>query len=361
VGHNIPIVIGEGSPYARGYHLGSSERVRVRHAVHAYMVMFRAAGLRQAAVYDQAERFLPVIDAYAPHLVEEMRGIAEGTGHDLRAIVALNCRTELLYAVGKAIECTSLGVTPPASADGHVRLAQNWDWHPSMTGALVLWVIRRADGPDLLTLTEAGMVGKIGANARGLAMVVNLLTSDADHPGPALPMHVILRKVLEDAGSVSSATAMIAAAARCSSCNHMLADCDGNLADVEATPQGIVELRSDRGVLTHTNHCLDPDLAARDSYARDKPDTLARGARAEALAGRASLDEAAMRAILADHSTAPKGICRHPQPDLPFAEQAATIASLIFDLTAGTLALADGEPCETPYRRLRLSDYLRLD
>ena len=67
----------------------------------------------------------------------------------------------------------------------------------------MLWVIHRADGPDLLTLTEAGMVGKIGANAHGLAMVVNLLTSDADHPGPALPMHVILRNVLEDAGSAA--------------------------------------------------------------------------------------------------------------------------------------------------------------
>jgi isopenicillin-N N-acyltransferase-like protein len=325
------------------------------------MVMFRAAGLRTATVYEQAERFLPTIDAYAPHLVDEMRGIAAGSGLDLQAIVALNCRTELLYAVGKATECTALGVTPPASADGHVRLAQNWDWHPSMAGALVLWVIHRSDGPDLLTLTEAGMVGKIGVNARGLAMVVNLLTSDADHPGPALPMHVILRKVLEDAGSVTAAASMIAAAARCSSCNHMLADRDGDLADVEATPQGIVELRGDRGVLTHTNHCLDPDLAARDSYARDKPDTLARGARSDALAGRGPLDEAAMRAILADHTSAPKGICRHPQPELPFAEQGATIASLIFDLTAGTLDLADGEPCETHYRRLQLSDYLRVN
>jgi isopenicillin-N N-acyltransferase-like protein len=120
-----------------------------------------------------------------------------------------------------------------------------------------------------------------------------------------------------------------------------------------------VELRSDRGVLTHANHCLDPYLAVRDSYARDKPDTLARGERAEALTDRGVLDVAAIRRVLTDHSTAPMGICRHPQPDLPFAERAATIASLIFDLTSGTLDLADGEPCCHDYRTLRLTDYPR--
>lgn len=356
----IPIVVSEGTPYQRGYHLGSSERARVRHTVHAYMVLFRAAGLRREAVLGEADRFLPVIEDYAPHLVEEMRGIAEGSGHDPREIAALNCRTELLYAVGGRTECTAVGAAPHAAADGHVRLAQNWDWHPSLRGALVLWAIRRPDGPDLLTLTEAGMVGKIGVNAAGLALAVNLLTSDADHPGPAIPMHVVLRRVLEAAGSADEAAALIAAAPRCSSCNHLLADRRGGLVDVEATPRGVVELRAASGILTHANHCLDPQLATRDSCARDTPETLARGRRAADLAGEGPLDDAAPRRFLADHQSVPKAICRHARPEEPFAEQSATIASLIIDLTAGTLDLADGPPCTAAYRTVQLADYLRV-
>jgi isopenicillin-N N-acyltransferase like protein len=161
----IPLVVSEGTPFARGLHLGRVQAERVAHSVSAYLELFKArAGLDHAGVLNTAERFIPTIGAYAPHLLEEMRGMAEGSGHDLRAIVAINCRTELMYGVPFG-ECTSIGVTPEASADGHVRLAQNWDWKVSLAGALVLWAIRRDDGPDVLTLTEAGMVGKIGANA----------------------------------------------------------------------------------------------------------------------------------------------------------------------------------------------------
>ena len=33
--------------------------------------------------------FMPSIAHYTPHLLEEMRGIAEGAGHDLREIIAI--------------------------------------------------------------------------------------------------------------------------------------------------------------------------------------------------------------------------------------------------------------------------------
>ena len=154
---HIPIVISEGDPFERGRHLGRTEALRVAHTVTAYIAIFRRfAGLRHNNVLAQAERFLPTIASYAPHLLEEMRGIAEGAGRDLREIVAINARTELMYGVGnggRPMECTAVGISPAASKDGHIRLAQNWDWIPTLAGAVVLWVLRRDDGPDVLTLT----------------------------------------------------------------------------------------------------------------------------------------------------------------------------------------------------------------
>jgi isopenicillin-N N-acyltransferase-like protein len=314
--------------------------------------------LNHEAVLRHAERYIPSIEQYAPHLLEEMRGIAEGSGRDLREIVAINARTELMYGVRQRPECTSIGISSIASTDGHNRVAQNWDWTPTLAGSPILWIIHRAEGPNVMTLTEAGMVGKIGINTSGLAMCVNLLKSDSDHAGPAVPMHVILRRVLEEANSVEEAVVLINTAERCTSCFHMLVDRRGGLAGVEATPAGQHVLQSDKGVLTHTNHCVSPELFKHDSNALEFPETLARGERAQFLAREQKIDEVILRSILADHETAPGSICLHVEPGVPMVENYESVASIIFDLTAATVDIAEGPPCENAFHRHSLQDYL---
>ncbi len=357
---HIPVVVSEGEPFASGLQMGQSETDRVRHTITAYMEMFRQkAGLQHEEALANAERFIPVIEDYAPQLLAEMRGIAEGAGRDLREIVAINARTELVYGARQQAECTSIGISAAASADGHLRLAQNWDWHPSQVGAVILWIIRRNDGPDVMTLTEAGMVGKIGINAAGLAMCVNLLSSESDYDGPAVPMHIILRSILEKAHTVAEAIAILHTTKRCTSCNHLLADRSGALADVEATPNGLRVLYPINGILTHTNHCLNSELFEHDRFAREQPETLAREDRVSTLTIQQQIDEAYLHTILSDHGTAPNSICLHQQKELPIMEQNESIASIIFDLTAGSVDIADGPPCQHAYNHLLIGDYLR--
>jgi isopenicillin-N N-acyltransferase-like protein len=333
----------------------------VIHTITAYLEIFaQTAGLNREGVFSHAERFIPSIAAFAPHLLEEMRGIAEGAERDLREIVAINTRTELMYGVTQRPECTSIGINTIASTDGHIRVAQNWDWRPTLAGSLILWALHRDEGPDVLTLTEAGMVGKIGINSSGLAMCINLLMSDTDHAGPAVPMHIILRSVLDDARSVEEAISLINTTNRCTSCFHMLVDHSGALAGVEATPAGHHVLRSASGVLTHANHCISPQLFIHDSNAREYPETLARGDRAQTLASKQQIDEHFLHSILSDHETSPGSICLHVEPGIPLVENNESIASIIFDLTAGTVDIAEGPPCENAYRRLALKDCLRF-
>ncbi len=349
---HIPLVISEGQPFARGQCLGRSERQRVQHTVNAYMRIFENfSGLSREAVFKQAERFIPAIANFAPHLLEEIRGIAGGAQCDTREIVAINARTELMYGITHRPECTSIAISAAVSADGHTRVAQNWDWHPSLVGTLVLWLVKRSDGPDLLTLTEAGIVGKIGINSAGLAMCINLLRSDSDSGGPAAPMHIILRRVLEECHNVDEAIALIGNTPRCTSCNHMLADRSGAIADVEATPAGQWVHRPTEGILTHTNHCANPVLALQDRYVREYPETRERQSRMQTLAQSHPLTENDLRAMLADHATSPYSICLHNDADWSFTEQGESIASIIIDMTGGTLDVANGPPCEHRYQR----------
>src|SRR5947209_2247002 len=94
----IPLIISEGTPFERGFHLGHTESGRITQSVVAYMELFKqVAGLSRNDVFAYAENFIPAIAHYAPQLLEEERGIAEGAGRDLREIVAINARTEMMY------------------------------------------------------------------------------------------------------------------------------------------------------------------------------------------------------------------------------------------------------------------------
>lgn len=349
----IPLVISSGAPFERGLQFGRQEQRRVQQSIRAYQGIFRLLhGLRQNDIYALAEQFLPVIATHTPALLEEMRGIAEGAGCDLREIIAINARTELMYGVKSMAECTALGIQSAISSDGHVRLAQNWDWHAAQAGSVVLWDIRPSEGQRIVTLTEAGIVGKIGMNAAGLGMCINLLVSDSDHPGPALPMHVILRHLLDEARSVHEAVTLLASTPRCTSCHHLLADRTGVVAGVETTPMGQHVIAPTQGIVTHTNHCYDQALFACDKGAREEPETLARGERIRHLAQRPTIDTDAIQLMLSDHDTTPNSICLHVQPDAPAGKHSESVASIIMDLTAGTIDVADGPPCQYPYRRM---------
>jgi isopenicillin-N N-acyltransferase like protein len=119
-------------------------------------------------------------------------------------------------------------------------------------------------------------------------------------------------------------------------------------------------LRATDGVLTHANHCVAPDLFAHDTNARDYPETLTRGERAKSLANARMIDESYLHSMLADHETSPGSICLHIEPCIPLVENYESIASIIFDLTTGTMDIAEGPPCENAYHRHSLDEYLRV-
>jgi isopenicillin-N N-acyltransferase-like protein len=51
-------------------------------------------------------------------------------------------------------------------------------------------------------------------------------------------------------------------------------------------------------------------------------------------------------------------VCCHPDPRLHPHDRGATLASVLMDLSARQMWLADGSPCEAPYRRLDYAGFL---
>src|SRR5206468_3529765 len=75
-------------------------------------------------------RFLPLFEKHCPHLVEELRGLAEGADVDLAEALAVQVRGELGPVGGEG--CTTLVVAPRGTAAGQVLIGQNSDLEPEL-------------------------------------------------------------------------------------------------------------------------------------------------------------------------------------------------------------------------------------
>jgi isopenicillin-N N-acyltransferase-like protein len=153
-------------------------------------------------------------------------------------------------------ECTALAVLPAASKDGHTWLAQNWDWIGEQRASLVVLRITDDDGTQRITLTEAGMLAKIGLNDRGVGVCLNILRSNDDGRKPGMPVHVLLRRLLE-CDSVDDACAVAQSVTHGASSNILVADADGHAASLELSPRDVAIVAPANGTLAHTNHYLD--------------------------------------------------------------------------------------------------------
>lgn len=381
----FPQITITGEPFERGRQYGAATAAQVRHSIASYARLFAyRRGLDWAAAQNEALAYAPLLAEIAPDLLDEMRGIAAGAGRTLAEIIALNVRTELLAGVGVGVhhpeaaaalarnraagvpqhveqpatangagddgECTTAAAAPPATANGGVWLAQTWDWQGDQRAACVLLRIISPDQPPILTLTEAGMVAKIGLNGAGVAVGLNLLRSQADGQRQGMPVHILLRQMLQTTSVAAARELAERIPASGSSC-ITLAGAGGELMALEITPGGVTELPAREGLLAHANHCLDAGAAAGECALEPTSTSRERYGRAWELlhAAAGQIDLAVLERILRDHEGAPRCICRHPDPRVAAVDRSESVCGVIIDLAAQTMHVAANVPCLAPF------------
>lgn len=367
----FPHVLVEGTPRERGRAYGEQARERVRRSVEAYGEVFAAyTGWDWDAVTEQAGAYEAPIERFEPRYLEEIRGIAEGARVEDADVLAINVRTEVMFAAKarqatrdarRVGECSAFAVTPDRSADGHTLIGQNWDWLLHASETCVILEVQQDVGPDYVTVVEAGLLAKTGMNSSGIGLVTNALVCEADRGEPGIPYHVALRAIL-DAENISDAYATLQRGFRSSSANYLIAHADGLAVDIEAIPGDFDRLYLSfphDGVLLHTNHFRSERFTGSDVgqwLMPDSPFRLDRLSSRIAEEPAVSLDT--FRAALADHADYPSGVCCHPDTRSAPLDQGATVASILMDLNTKTMWVADGHPCTAPYRELEYGSFL---
>jgi len=351
----LPVISVKGRPGEVGFQYGRECREMIQKNVHLYFRLFKHyAQLDRSQAISLAKRFIPVIQAFDPAILEEMKGAADGAGLEFEEILALNTRTELMYPESLATggECTSVAVLSEASARGEVLIGQNWDWKPHLTESTVLLEIEQEGRPNVVTLTEAGIVGKIGLNSQGLGACLNILKSPLGLVG--VPIHVLMRGIL-NCERLGDAVKKIVGQDRGSSNNCLIAHRDGAAMDFETAPREWDCIYPEKGVIVHTNHFTSERLKPMDTNVGLYPDTLVRFGRARQRlmeeSGRITVDD--LKEIFRDHLNHPNSICRHPDERDPELEHCQTVASIIMNLTERVVHIASGPPCQNEYQTMK--------
>jgi isopenicillin-N N-acyltransferase like protein len=284
-----------------------------------------------------------------PELVEELEGIAAGAGQDPLELLAVNARTELL-APGPASECSVIGRV----GDGRVELAQTWDWHPDLAPARVVVTTAAPDRPWFTTVTEAGILAKLGVGANGLACGLNFLGCSIDGGRGGVPIHILLRVLLERCEGATDALALLLGAhVTASSCVTVAAAEPGGVAlfAVELSPGGAgLVWPDDDGLLVHTNHFLNAPARGEDTDVVAYPGTLLRRRHLEHVL-RAGMDPPR---ALAEHFPAGEPVCRHDIGEDAWADRRDTLLAIAVDPAAPSLRVAAGPPCRAPFETVAL-------
>jgi len=343
------------SAFERGVQHSTAARPQVAVSLATYERLFRDfAGIEWDQAKALGEAYGDAIGRFDPESLDELRGVAAGSGFELSEILALNARSEIALGPRMIDGCTAFAAFGRAARNETTVLAQNWDWRASQRDAFVTFLISRPGKPDITMLTEAGIIGKIGFNALGLGVCLNAIVTDQVTP-TGTPLHVVLRGILESR-NLGEAIETVARASIASAANFLIAQQGVGAVDIEALPAGIDVLLPERDVLVHTNHLLSPKFAAvNDLEVHVLPDSYPRLARARRLLedNHGQLAPETAQEILRDHANEPDGICRH-EDDVgdPEGKRLQSVFSVVMDLERRQLSVTDGPPCSSAYVEL---------
>jgi isopenicillin-N N-acyltransferase-like protein len=370
VSHLRTIEISGADARDRGRQYGEAARTLIERSLAFYAESVpRATGLSWAEVLDRAPYWVPVIEPHAPELLDEVRGIADGSGRTFAEILALNGRGELTRGNPFADEpaatldgqrddgCTSFALLPQANPLGHVWAGQNWDLWAGVADTIVLLRISQPGKPTVIGHVEAGQLARHGANSAGLALNANGLGAGFG-PGLAVPGTFVRRMVLES-WDLYDALQVVFGTRQSLSSNLLLTHRDGFAIDVETTPGRHGWMYPTDGLLVHGNH-FQAFVPAQleDTYRPFSPDSLYRVPRVEEGLRQAARDGSTEKAVetivqttMSDHFSHPNAVCQHVDPRRHELDRYATIVSSLVDLTTGIYRLTPGLPCGNSYQQ----------
>lgn len=367
---DLRILTLEGTPKNRGRIHGEALRGEIHEILKRWKDgIGRTLGLDPDAYINEFleyTNFVPGIKKWAPDLLEEVEGLAEGASLDFKTMYVYQMADEdFWFSRKKALQkndreegrCSALGVFDAGCAP---LLAQNMDLTKMYDGSQVLLRIKYAGSSlESHVFSFAGFLALTGMNNRPLGICCNTLLK-LNFSTDGLPVAFIVRRILE-LGNLAEAEKFLRRIKHASGQNYTIGDAR-EVAAFECSSGNVGRFIPSPGArrVYHTNHPLvnDDQGIYREIIERLSPEKKPKKpsnseVRFDFLArklGDASsrVDAEAVKAILAS-------------PEVPICfdgkerDDLFTFGCLIMELSsAPVLHLSPGPPCTTPFMAHRL-------
>jgi predicted choloylglycine hydrolase len=292
------------------------------------------------------------IKKWTPELLDEIRGIAEGSGMDFDTMLVFQLMDEY-FVQGKAIaaeHCSGLGWPRRDGVATHI--AQNLDLEGFRNGYQVLLHIKYpGSGLETAVVSHAGLIGWNGLNNKGIGICCNTLLQ-LGNCRDGLPVNCVVRGVLQQQ-TEDNAVRFLQRIKHASGQNYIVGG-PRSVHCLECSAGKASPFRPDdkRGLVWHTNHPLVNDdynasyRAQRKTGQADNSSVRLRSLETRLSKNSPALGMDLIKAVLTARDSAEYPVCR----PLKNKKDNFTFACTIMVLTdRPTLYVAPGPPDATPF------------
>jgi isopenicillin-N N-acyltransferase-like protein len=333
--HRLSVISGKPRERGRLYGKRFSEPIREWLDREVYQ-SFAKEPARREELFRYAAACTPFIKSYSPEILDEMEGMAEGSGLKLEEHLLITLHEELYHKGALRLEghCKAVASGPPDTADGQSYVGQTWDWMISTYGKSQMLLWQRGEGPSVLAYSYPGMWVGAGVNSSGLGLAwtsAGLGSKTGARIG--IPTYVLIAQMLYQR-SLADALEEAKRARQAGWFAFLLADGEGRLAQVEGSPDR-------QGVARGTGHMAVHNFQTRELTETPEGQPIVRNKYAEQLykllgAAKGKLDREGVRNILGDHECP---ICMH------HTNWGGNVDTFIFNTTKREATICRGPGC----------------
>lgn len=342
------VVVVKGSAYEQGLSQGKALAPVIKTNIDNVKLKLRADNVDMERYQAFVKKNVGFMEKEHSNLIEEMRGIADGSGINFKDIVTLNIPA---YFMTKYLsqECSMVMARGKATIDGCTYLAKNRDMSTHIEQA----VIKREapDGNSIIEVNGAGTVTypACGMNSHGLAVATTGFWSKYAQPNldevDAAHIFVNIRLLLENCNTAKEVLEYLKTSPRMNGLNIIAADRADAFVIETTRDQMHVEEDSGEGVLYRSNHYMLPQNRHLNPDPQEYQSTYKRAERIGEMLkecyGRVRFQD--ILRIMSDHQNGINSICRHPKGDV----LADTVSTSIIVLEDGEVWTSIGNPCES--------------
>jgi len=272
-----------------------------------------------------------------PDYFQELNGIAEGSGIDIKDLLWFSYDTDITG-------CTNLAI----KSNDRIMLGHNEEWDKDVKLYLVKANVAnqyRKSNSSFISISYSGQLpGLIGFNKNGISFGGNSIDTNINEAGTPIPF---LTRSFLDANSLDEVIEVISKNKREVGMNYLVVSAgEGKMANIEWSPEDYNVIYGDK-FIAHTNHFLSEKMKKYQTETTEEYSDM-RLKRATGLASKIEIPSFNdFKRILSDH--------KNEDEDNAICDHESILASVIADSQDNKLYVAEGNGCENEYKEYKLN------